>query len=318
MPLSDTHKSDLLLVVVTLMAAISWMFSKEAVLLMPPLMFMALRFLLAGSVLAVIAWPSLRRLSLDQIKRSAGVGLVFGVAMSCWVMGLFYATHVGESAFLTSLGVVIVPVIARVVFREEQPLSTWFAIPVAVSGLALLSLRNGFRPEIGQLFFVGAAFIFALYFTLNTRAANQRTVINRRGETVEKHRVPALPLTSIALLTVGCVTLIESTFLESWAPTLGNFSGMLAMWIVASAIVGTAGRFLLQTYAQSLSAHSHGVVILILEPVWVALFAAGWFGESMTGIQLAGCGLIFAALIVNRWAVLSKLIKEKLRNRKTA
>ncbi|MDX1560072.1 MAG: DMT family transporter, partial [Marinobacter sp.] len=292
--------------------------SKEAVLLMPPLMFMALRFLLAGSVLAAFAWPALRRLSLDQVKRGAGVGLVFGVAMSCWVMGLFHASHVGESAFLTSLGVVIVPVIARVVFREEQPLSTWFAIPVAVSGLALLSLRNGFRPEIGQLFFVGAAFIFALYFTLNTRAANQRTVVNRRGETVEKHRVPALPLTSIALLTVGAVTLIESALLEPWTPTLSNFSGMLSMWIVASAVIGTAGRFLIQTYAQGLSAHSHGVVILVLEPVWVALFAAGWFSETMTATQLAGCGLIFLALLINRWGVISKAVKSWTRKQKTA
>ncbi|ARM84000.1 MULTISPECIES: DMT family transporter [Marinobacter] len=318
MPLSNTHKSDLLLVVVTLMAAISWIFSKEAVLLMPPLMFMALRFLLAGSVLAVIAWPSLKRLSLDQFKRSAGVGLVFGVAMSFWVMGLFHVTHIGEGAFLTSLGVVIVPVIARVIFQEAQPLSTWFAIPVAVGGLALLSLKNGFRPEIGQVFFVVAAFIFALYFTLNTRAANQRTVINRRGESVEKHRVPALPLTTIALLTVGTVTLTESVLLEPWTPTLENFSGILAGWVIASAVVGTAGRFLLQTYAQSLATHSHGVVILVLEPVWVALFAAGWFSESMSTTQLAGCGLIFLALLINRWGVLSKAIKGWARKQKTA
>ena len=318
MPLSNTHKSDLLLVVVTLMAAISWIFSKEAVLLMPPLMFMALRFLLAGSVLAVIAWPSLTRLSLDQLRRSAGVGLVFGVAMSFWVMGLFHVTHIGEGAFLTSLGVVIVPVIARVIFQEAQPISTWFAIPVAVSGLALLSLKNGFRPEIGQVFFVIAAFIFALYFTLNTRAANQRTVINRRGESVEKHRVPALPLTTIALLTVGTVTLTESALLEPWTPTIENFSGILAGWVIASAVVGTAGRFLLQTYAQSLATHSHGVVILVLEPVWVALFAAGWFSESMSTTQLAGCGLIFLALLINRWGVLSKAIKGWARKQKTA
>ena len=318
MPLSNTHKSDLLLVVVTLMAAISWIFSKEAVLLMPPLMFMALRFLLAGSVLAVIAWPSLKRLSLDQFKRSAGVGLVFGVAMSFWVMGLFHVTHIGEGAFLTSLGVVIVPVIARVIFQEAQPLSTWFAIPVAVGGLALLSLKNGFRPEIGQVFFVVASFIFALYFTLNTRAANQRTVINHRGESVEKHRVPALPLTTIALLTVGTVTLTESVLLEPWTPTLENFSGILAGWVIASAVVGTAGRFLLQTYAQSLATHSHGVVILVLEPVWVALFAAGWFSESMSTTQLAGCGLIFLALLINRWGVLSKAIKGWARKQKTA
>lgn len=315
--MSDARKSDLLLVVVTLLAAISWMFSKEAVLLMPPLLFMAARFLLAGGLLAVVSGRALGRLSADQIRRSVGVGLVFGTAMSCWIMGLFHGTHVGEGAFLTSLGVVIVPVIARVVFKEPQPASTWVAIPIAVAGLALLSLKNGFRPELGQLFFVMAAFIFALYFTLNTRAANQRTVVNRRGETIEKQRVPALPLTAIALLTVGTLTLIESSLLESWESMPESFSAMLVWWVVASAVIGTAGRFLLQTFAQSLSANSHGVVILVLEPVWVALFAAGWFSETMAASQLAGCGLIFAALLVNRWGVISKALKTWLRKQKS-
>ncbi|AXS82154.1 MULTISPECIES: DMT family transporter [Marinobacter] len=315
--MSDAHKSDLLLVVVTLFAAISWMFSKEAVLLMPPLMFMAARFLIAGGILAFFARRSLMALSLDQIRRSIGVGLVFGTAMTFWVMGLFHGTSLGEGAFLTSLGVVIVPIIARLVFQEAQPPSTWLAIPIAVGGLALLSLKNGFRPEAGQIFFVMAATIFALYFTLNTRAANRRTVVNRLGETVEKHRVPALPLTALALLTVGLLTLVESMILEQWQPTLSEPDPLLIWWVMASAVIGTAGRFLIQTYAQSLSANSHGVVILVLEPVWVALFAAGWFDETMTRIQLGGCGLIFAALIVNRWAVLSKAIKEKLRSRKT-
>lgn len=316
--MSDAHKSDLLLVVVTLLAAISWMFSKKAVLMMPPLMFMAARFLIAGGVLALIALPALRRLDADQVKRSMGVGLVFGIAMSCWILGLFHGDSMGEGAFLTSLGVVIVPIIARVVFGESQPLSTWLAIPIAVAGLALLSLENGFRPDPGQLYFVVAAFIFALYFTLNTRAANQRTVTNKRGETIEKRKVPALPLTALALLTVGLVTLVESAISEPWAPTLNNPPPILMVWVLASAIVGTAGRFLLQTYAQSLSVHSHGVVILVLEPVWVALFAAAWFGETMSALQLAGCGLIFMALLVNRWSALSRAIKGFLKPAKTA
>ena len=315
--MSDAHKSDLFLVMVTLLAAVSWIFSKEAVLLMPPLLFMALRFLIAGSFLALFAWRPLTRLNIDQLKRGVGVGLVFGVAMSFWVMGLFHGTSLGEGAFITSLGVVIVPVIARVVFKEIQPASTWFAIPVAIAGLALLSLRNGFQPEPGQIFFAMAATVFALYFTLNTRAANQRTVINRQGKTVEKIRIPALPLTAIALLTVGLVTLTESFIAEPWRPTFGAPPPLLIWWVLASAIVGTAGRFFVQTYAQSLSTHSHGAVILVLEPVWVTLFAAGWFGENMTPMQLAGCGLIFAALIVNRWSALSKALKTALRKRKT-
>src|SRR5690554_5225862 len=304
--MSDAHKSDLLLVVVTLFAAFGWMFSKEAVLMMPPLMFMAARFLIAGSVLALIALPS-------QFRRSIGVGAVFGIGMTCWIMGLYHAESMGEGAFLTSLGVVIVPVLARVVFGEAQPMSTWLAIPIAVAGLALLSLENGFKPDPGQLYFVVSAFIFALYFTLNTRAANQRTVVNKHGETIHKNRVPALPLTAVALLTVGLVTLVESAISEPWAPTLANPDPMLYVWILASAVVATAGRFLLQTYAQSLSVHSHGVVILVLEPVWVAIFAAAWFGESMTALQLAGCGLIFAALLVNRWGALSRAIKGLLK-----
>ncbi len=318
MALPNARKSDLLMVCVTLMAAISWMFSKEAVQLMPPLLFMAMRFLLAGSILAAFAFPALRALTPDQFRRGAGVGIVFGIAMSCWVMGLFHATHVGEGAFLVSLGVVIVPVIARTLFKEPQPMSTWVAIPVAVAGLGLLSLKDGFRPEIGQLFFVVAAFIFALYFNLNTRAANQRTSTDRSGHSVEKAKVPALPLTAIALLTVGLVTLVESLLLEPWRPTFSDFPPILAVWIGASAIIGTAGRFLTQTYAQSLSTKSHGVIFLVLEPVWVAIFAAGWFSETMSGIQFAGCALIFAALLINRWATLRKAIKDWSRNRKSA
>lgn len=313
----DAHKSDFLLVAVTLLAAISWIFSKEAILLMPPLLFMALRFLIAGGFLAVVAWRPLSRLSADQLKRGVGVGLVFGIAMSFWVMGLFHSASMGEGAFLTSLGVVIVPIVARLIFKEAQPASTWLAIPVAIAGLALLSLKNGFKPEPGQIFFVVAATIFSFYFTLNTRAANQRTVTNRKGETLEKHRIPALPLTAIALLTVGLVTLAESLVMEPWQPTFSNPPPLLIWWVLASAIVGTAGRFLVQTYAQSLSTHSHGAVILVLEPVWVSLFAAGWFGETMAPMQLAGCGLIFTALIVNRWSALSKALRAWLRKRQT-
>lgn len=313
MALSDTHKSDLYLVFVTLLAAFSWAFSKEAVLLMPPLMFMSLRFLMAGALLAFFARRQLPRLEFRQVLRGARVGLVFGSAMSCWVMGIWLGVNLGEAAFIVSLAVVIVPAIARIFFREEQPMSTWLAIPVAVCGLALLSLENGFRPEKGQLLFVAASFIFAISYILTSRTANTRTEVTRKGETVIRERVPALPLTALSMTTAGVLTGIISLFFEEWAPTFANFTGTLIMWLVASATIGTAFRFLLQTYAQSLSAHSHGVVILILEPVWVALLAWVWFSQTMTPTQIAGCGVILLALLINRWTVLSKALRGRLR-----
>jgi hypothetical protein len=34
-----------------------------------------------------------------------------------------------------------------------------------------------------------------------------------------------------------------------------------------------------------------------------------WLGESMTALQLAGCGLIFAAMLVNRWPALRSWLR---------
>lgn len=298
-------KADALLLLVTLLAAISWIFSREAVLLMPPLFFMSLRFLLAGAMLAAFGFRQLGAVGRSGLVRAFKVGAVFGVGMAFWVMGLFTGHHLGEGAFLTSLGVVLVPVMAALVFRERQPAITWVALPLAVAGLALLSLRHGFRPEAAQVFYVTAAAIFALYFTLNTRAATGAS-FSRRQDAPDHPAIAPLPLTTVALLTVGVITGAISLVMEPWQDTLQHFSGAMAGWILASALVGTAARFLIQTYAQSLSTNTHGVVIMVLEPVWVATLAALWFGESMLPIQWAGCALIFAALLVNRHEALRR------------
>lgn len=309
MPLSQANKADFLLLIVTLLAAISWMFSREAVLAMPPLLFMCLRFLLASLLLSLVAFPQLACMSLPQLWRCIRVGLVFGIAMSFWVLGLAFASHVGEGAFLTSLGVVLVPVIARLAFAEAVPGSTWLALPVAVAGLALLSLEQGLHLEAGQLLFITAAAIFALYFNLNTRAANNLAIRQANGEMIEQPRIPALALTTVVLAVVGVVTGSLALIFEPWQQALSAMSGTLAMWIVLSATVGTALRFLVQTYAQSLSLNSHGVVIMVLEPMWTALMAAAWFGESMSTLQMFGCGLIFLSLLVNRWRAVRRLIR---------
>ena len=74
--MTPAAKSDLMLVGVTLLAAVSWIMSREAVLLMPPLLFMSLRFLLAAGLLAVIGHATLRGLDRHALRRSAGVGSV--------------------------------------------------------------------------------------------------------------------------------------------------------------------------------------------------------------------------------------------------
>ena len=288
-------KADLLLVLATLVAAAGWIFSKEALAGMPPLQFVGVRFLLAGVVLAALGWNQLRALDRAGLRGSLLVGTLFAMAMAFWIKGLEHARHLGEGAFISSLGIVLVPLIGRLFFGDRPPRLTWVAMPVALGGFACLSLEHGFRFEPGQWFFIAAAVVFAILLNLNSRVVRN---------------VSPLALSAIQVSMVGGLMLPLSALTESWpdavsTPVLG--------WLLASALIATTLRFFIQLYGQSLTTPSHAAVILMLEPMWTAIVAAWWFGERMTTLQFVGCGLIFAALVLSRWPWIRALMRTALK-----
>ncbi|WP_421869802.1 DMT family transporter [Motiliproteus sp.] len=284
MPLSNSARADLVLVLVTLLAAAGWIFSKEALQGLPPLLFIGIRFVLAGLVLLLVGrakWHWLRRA--DLLPRALLLGAVMAMAILTWIQGLDKGQHLGEGAFITSLGVVLVPVTAWLIYGERASGNTLVALPVAVAGLALLSLNGGFNTDPGQLYFLAAALLFSLHFTLMAHLACA---------------MPAVILAAIQLLMVGSINGLVSVFIEPWPEAVE--AGIWG-WLLASALIATSLRFTLQTYGQGLAPASHAALIMILEPVWTALLAAFWFAEQMTAQQLLGCGLIFGAMLISRW-----------------
>lgn len=288
-------KADLLLVLATLVAAAGWIFSKEALAGMPPLQFVGVRFLLAGVVLSAFSWNQLRALDRAGLRGSLLVGALFAVAMAFWINGLAYARHLGEGAFISSLGIVLVPVIGRLFFGERPLRLTWVAMPVALGGFACLSLEHGFRVEPGQWFFIAAAVVFAILLNLNSRVVRN---------------VPPLALSAIQVSMVGGLMLPLSALTETWPDAL---STPVLGWLLASALIATTLRFFVQLYGQSLTTPSHAAVILMLEPMWTAIVAAWWFDERMTTLQFVGCGLIFAALVLSRWPWIRALLRTALK-----
>ncbi len=283
-------QADALLLLVTALAAGGWIFSKEALAGMPPLLFIGTRFLLAGLILLGFAWPTLTRMPLRRVHRGLLVGVLFSAAIAFWVLGLNYSDHLGESAFINSLGILLVPVVARLLFGDRPPRSTWVALPVALLGFALLSLNAGFNVEASQLLMVCAALCFALLINVNARVVRN---------------VPALPLTTLQLISVGVVLTGLSLVVEHQPLAL---SPSILGWFMTSVLLASSLRFFLQIKAQSMTTPSHAAVILMLEAVWTALFAAWWFGETMTALQLLGCSLIFMALLINRWYWVRKVL----------
>ena len=160
-------------------------------------------------------------------------------------------------------------------------------------GFALLSLNAGLRIEASQALITVSAVLFSILINVNSRVV---------------HRLPALPLTAIQLTVVGILLGLVSALVEPWPARIG---GVTLGWLAASVVLASILRFLLQVYAQGLTTPSHAAVILMLEAVWTALLAAAWYGETMSLLQFAGCGLIFAALLINRWYWVRHLVTRR-------
>ena len=124
-PTISRWRADGQMVGVTLLAAAGWVFSKESLAGMPPLLFIGSRFLLAGLLLGIIGWRQVRVVDLPSAQRAVGVGILFAVAMAFWVMGLAHASHLGEGAFNSSLGAVLVPVLGSLFFGDRAPPTIW-------------------------------------------------------------------------------------------------------------------------------------------------------------------------------------------------
>lgn len=286
MILSRTLQSDLLLVLVTLLAAAGWMFSKEALVGLSPLLFIGVRFLSAGVILGLFGQRALRTLSPADWRRGLLTGLAMATAMSFWIMGLHLATNLGIGAFITSLGVVLTPLMARLLFGVRTATSTWVAVGTALVGLALLRLEGGFTLSLSDGFFLAAALSFSVHFNLNSRFAA---------------RIAALPLTAVQLSVTGIVSLGLFALLEP-SPQWPGLD--ILGWLAASILFGTCLRFFFQVKAQGMAQVSHAAVIMTLEPVWTALLGGFWFAERMSPLQLLGCCIIFGALLISRWRML--------------
>ena len=286
-------KAELILVSVTIIAAFGWIFSKEALAELPPIFFLGVRFVIAGIVLFFVGARFFKGIRWQDLKGATMVGAVMSIAMMFWIVGLDQVSNIGVGAFINSLGVILVPVFARFMFKERPARSIWVALPIAVIGLGCLALGNGVSFEWAQGFFLVSAITFAFQFNLLTRMSTKLHV---------------LVLTAIQLFTAGVVMLMVSPTIEEVPHSV---SLPIVGWFLASTLIATSLRFLLQTYGQSLTPASHAAVIMNLEPVWTALLAAIWFSETMTSLQLIGCALIFSAMLVSKWSQVRAFLRRK-------
>ena len=283
-----SNRADLALILVTFFSSSGWIFSKLALEEMPPFGFIGLRFLMAGLLLGIFCSADFKRLSIGQWQGAAKVGVAQALAMLIWILAVASSSQLGEGGFLTSLYMILVPILGRLFFGSKIKPEVLIAFPVTLAGMALLVLDGGWAFEPAQGLFLLSALFLALHFNLNSTYGRQ---------------VPLIPLASIQLMVVGVAGLLTSLWLEQWPAQVSRTAWY---WLTLSVVVSTSLRFLLQTWAQKYSDPGKAALLLVLEPVWIALMSIILLGEVMTLQKVAGCMLILLALFISRWRQLSQ------------
>lgn len=276
------RNGEWILVFVTILAALGWVFSKESILGMPPLGFMALRFLSASIILFPVCIGAHQRIELPNLPKAIFAGCLQAINIIFWILAISLGGELGEGSFIMSLSVLMAPLVGLIFFKEKPLLIFWISLPIAVVGLAFLTLSNGWHANINQVWFFTSALAQAIFFIFNSRFVQ---------------KIAILPLIVIQLFCTGSCCLILSLFFETWPSTV---SWVTLGWFVASVLIATILRYALQLVGQKYVPVGNAAIIMILEPIFTTIAGVIIYSEPMPWMKWIGCSLILISLLTYR------------------
>ena len=284
----------LLMVLVTLLAAAGWLFSKEAIRELPPAAFIGSRFLLAALLLLPLAWLREPPPTRAQLVRAAGCGTLLGASLLLWVTAISQSDALGSGAFIMSVATLMAPLAAWAAFRAKPGRHYWLTLPIAVAGLLLLSSSTHWGVSLSLFWFLAAATTLGIQLAVHRHFAQS---------------IAPTWLTCIQLAMTGLLGTLLSLLTKQW-PEAGVSNGIWG-WFAASVLIATTLRYWLLTHALSKMTTAHAALMMLLEPIWTLLLSTLFYSEPLGGAKLAGAGLVLGALVLYQLPLLlrSRMLK---------
>lgn len=212
------------------------------------------------------------------------IGVVLFVASSMQQIALQFSTA-GKAAFITCLYIVFVPLGAKFlgkIIRREN----WLGAGLAIVGLYLLAIGEGFSIQIGDAILFVSAFIWTLQILLVDRFAS---------------KVDLIEMSTAQVFIVMILSFAAMFVLET--PSL---SAMFNAWfaILYGGVMSAGVAFTLQLYGQRYAEPSTAAIIMSFEAIFGAL--AGWLflNEVMSSREIFGCVLMLLGMLATQWTLI--------------
>lgn len=273
-----TSAATLALLGVTAIWGSTFFVIKDAVGQVDPIDFLAARFTIAAAIPAVIFWRRLARLNAAQWSIGLALGGLYGLAQIVQTVGL-QTTSASVSGFITGTYVVLTPVILWIGFKARLNATTWFAVALAVAGLAILSLTGVGEGGVGEALTLVGATLYALHIVL----------LDRRSRAMD-----AVSLAIVQLIGVAIVCAFLGLPGAYQIPAEPSVWGAILYTAIAAGIV----TMLAQTWAQRHIRPTRVALLMTFEPVFASAFAVGLGGEALTLRLIIGGSVILLATLI--------------------
>ncbi len=263
--------------------------------------FLALRSWLAAAFLIPVIWIAdrIRKKSGDsgafdeedakrrnkyrkrmELKGGIICGILLFLASFVQQVGIAYTTT-AKAGFLTAMYVVLVPLLSIFIGRFPGK-KIWLCVALSVLGLYFLCMKRGVGFDYGDILMLLSALCFAL----------QILAVNHFSEMTDGIRLSQMQMLTAAVLASVIMMIVERPTIAQIRPAMGS--------ILFAGIMSSGVAYTLQIIGQKNLNPTIASLAMSLESVFSAV--GGWLilHETLSGRELLGCILMFAAIILSQ------------------
>ena len=288
-------KADLFLIFITAVWGSSFTLMKNILEDIPPFAFLALRFSTAAIILLIIFHKKLKELSKASILKGFIIGLMLFGSLALQVIGLNYTTA-PNSAFITSLSVVMVPIVSSILLKKKPARSSMIGVAFALIGLFFVSGGLNFKVNIGEILTLFCAVCVTMQIIFIDKFTNNEDPV----------LLGILQVVFSAILSIGSWMYID------FKPFTINQN--IVITILVTGVLGTALAYTGQTIVQKFTSPTRAALIFTLEPVFGVIFFilipnSQSISEKIALHTLLGCVLILSGTLISELKLDKKLKK---------
>ncbi|MBQ9767373.1 MAG: DMT family transporter [Lachnospiraceae bacterium] len=206
-------------------------------------------------------------------------GLVLFTASTLQQIGIQYTPESGKAGFITALYIVLVPLCG--VFRKKKiGWHVWLAVLVALVGMYLLCITDGFSIAKGDIYLILCAVAFTGHIL----------VIDHFSPKTDGVAMSCIQFFVCGILGTAGMLLTEqvelSQVIKAWLP------------LVYAGVLSSGVAYTLQIVAQKDTEPTVASLLMSLESVFAVLGGFVILGQKLSVRELFGCGFMFAAILL--------------------